>query len=183
MKRLELTLIFAGLVILGYLMRQIPYNQAPSVVPFAFLSLLAIRRKTFPCGSSAVFGGLFLVWMLTKDYLALAGMVVTFLGFPIRIEKQPVKLWERVLNVLAAGAIAYISLVSPELSIRVVGILSALMMVSSDRAISTSGLIIASSVLLSLPLARITDMDEKIFVSSAAIVMLYSLYHIRKLLR
>ncbi|ASJ03653.1 hypothetical protein A3L09_10480 [Thermococcus profundus] len=176
-KRPELIPFTLGLLIMAYLLTWIPRDKVIYVLPYGVLSLAALRRRGFSYGAASLFGGSFVEWILTGSYLALVGMAAAFLAMPVRVEKQPVKLWERALNAVAAGAVAYASILSPRLDFKVVGLLVALGILSSNRGISGGGLLVASAVFMA------TGEGPETSSWAALALMLYSLHHLRKLLR
>lgn len=181
--RTELAPLLLGIIMATYLIKYIPTGKVIFLIPYSLLILTAIRRKSLPFGASALFSLAFLEWILSDNYLAIAVMLLTLLETPIRIEKQSVKFWERVLNVVVAGITAYVALVSPDPSIKAVGVLATIGMVSSNRSISSGALLTASAMFTAIALRGISDMNPIIFLTTSGALILYSLHHLRKLLR
>jgi len=179
----ELGLLTLGLALIAYIGLGVPCEKLLYLTPYLLLSITAVKRKALPYGAAAVFSGLFIEWELTWSYLSVVGMAAAFLTIPLRIEKQPVKFWERALNVVIAGAIAYVGIVSPDWGIRVGSLLAALALLSSNRALSSGGLLMASGVLIAIPLANLSDLNHDTFMFASMAILLYSLLHLRKLLR
>jgi hypothetical protein len=179
----ELGLLMLGLALMAYIGLRIPCEKLFYLTPYLFLSIPAVKRKALPYGAAAVFSGLFIEWELTESYLAVIGMAAAFLTIPLRMEKQPVKFWERALNVVIAGAIGYVGVVSPDWGIRIGSLLAALALLSSNRALSSGGLLMASGILIAIPLANLSDLNHDIFMFASVAILLYSLLHLRKLLR
>lgn len=182
-KRHELIPFAAGIVLAAYLALKIPQNSAIYLAPYALMLLPGIKRKSFPFAAASLFALAFLEWVLLHNYIALIVMVIAILETPLRVEKQPVKFWERLLNVLVGGTIAYVSIVSQDVSFKAVGILSALGLISSDRSISGGALVTSSAFFLGIAISGTSDMDPNISLGIGAILLLYSLNHLRKLLR
>ncbi len=182
-KRNELIPFAAGIVLAAYLILKIPQNLMIYLTPYALMLLPGIKRKSFPFAAASLFALAFLEWVLLHDYIALIVMIIALLETPLRVEKQPVKFWERILNVLTAGAVAYVSAVSPEVSFRVIGIISTLGLISSDRSISGGALVTASAFFVGIALSGISDTKSNIFLVVGSLLLIYSLNHLRKLLR
>ncbi|NJF25701.1 hypothetical protein E3E29_08650 [Thermococcus sp. Bubb.Bath] len=168
---------------MAYIGLRVPCEKLPYLAPYLFLSIPAVKRKALPYGAAALFSSLFIEWKLTGSYLTVVGMAAAFLTIPLRVERQPVKFWERGLNVVIAGAIAYVGIVSPDWGIKVGSLLAALALLSSNRALSSGGLLMASGILITIPLANLSDLNHDIFMFSSTAILLYSLLHLRKLLR
>jgi hypothetical protein len=179
----ELGLLMFGLTLMAYVGLNIPNEKLPYLVPYVLLSIPTVKRKALPYGAAAVFTGLFIEWELTGNYLTVVGMAATSLTIPLRMEKQPVKFWERALNVVIAGAIAYVGIISPDWGIRIGSLLAALALLSSNRALSSGGLLMASGVLMAIPLANLSNLNQNVYIFSSATILLYSLLQLRKLLR
>ncbi|EEB73631.1 hypothetical protein [Thermococcus sp. AM4] len=182
-KRNELIPFVLGVVLAAYLVQRVPPGAMKYLTPYALLLIPGIKRKSLPFAASALFALAFLEWLLTQDYIAIVVMGVALLETPLRMEKQPVKFWERVLNVVIAGVVAYISAISPETAFRVVGILTAIGLVSSNRPISGGALVTASAFFVGIALSGTSDMNPDIFIGAGTLLLLYSLNHLRKLLR
>lgn len=182
-KRPELMPFTLGVLVMAYLTAEVPQDKLSYLIPYGLLTLAALRRKTFPYGASALFSGSLIEWFLTRNYLALVGIGIAILVMPIKVEKQPVKLWERVANTVAAGTVAYVSLVGPNNELKAAGILAVLAMLSGNRGVSSAGILAGSAVLTVIPLAYLSDMDPTLFLGASVTLMVYSIHHLRKLLR
>lgn len=183
MKRPELIPFAIGFILLTYLMSWLPPEIAPYPAVYLLLSLSVFRRKALLYSSGAILSSSFLSWILLDSYIPLIGMAAAFLMLPVRREMQSLKLWERGLNALFALMVAYVSLVSPEVGIRVFGVLAALLLLSGERGTASMGLLMGSAVFMAIPLANLSDMNPVIFLAFSAVLLVYSLHHLQKLLR
>ncbi len=182
-KRHELIPFAAGIVLAAYLIPKIPRDSIVYLVPYVLMLIPGIKRKSFPFAAASLFALAFLEWVLLHDYIALIVMAIAILETPLRVEKQPVKFWERLLNVLVAGTMAYVSIVYQDVSFKVVGILSVLGLISSDRSISGGALVTSSALFIGIAISGTSEMNPNVFLGIGAILLLYSLNHLRKLLR
>ncbi|ACS32825.1 hypothetical protein [Thermococcus gammatolerans] len=181
--RNELIPFAAGIVLAAYLVQRVPTEAVKYLVPYALLLIPGIKRKSLPFAASSLFALAFLEWLLVHDYIAIIVMGMALLETPIRMGKQPVKLWERVINVIVAGAVAYVSVISPETAFKIVGVLTAIGLLSSNRSISGGALVTASAFFVGIALSGTSDMNPDLFIGVGALLLLYSLNHLRKLLR
>jgi len=182
-RRLELIPLAVSLLLMAYLTAGLPSDGLPPVLLYCLLGLAALKERALPYGAAAVVSGLLFEWFLDGRYLALAGIGAAISTVPFRMEKQPVKMWERLLNVAVAGAVTYESLMSTETGFKTAGLLAALSMLSGNRAISSGGILAGSALLLAIPAANLSDKSPYVFLGASALLMLYSLHHLRKLLR
>ncbi|ASJ01364.1 hypothetical protein [Thermococcus gorgonarius] len=182
-KRKELIPLIIGVLIMTYLVEKIPSDKVLYVLPYGLLTLAGIKRRAFPYATAALFSGSFIEWVLTRDYLALAGIAVAILAMPVRVEKQQVRMWERVINTAVAGTVAYVSVVGQDIGIKVAGIFAAIAMLSGNRGISSGGILVGSSIFMAIPLGNLSDMEPMFFIGASIILLVYSLHHLRKLLR
>ncbi|WP_297498923.1 hypothetical protein [Thermococcus sp.] len=183
MRRPELMPLAVGVIALAYPLRIMPRGGVIYLLPYAILTLVSLRRKAFFYGASSLAGWSFLEWFLTGNYLALVGLIMALVVMPLSFESQPVRRWERALNVFLAGAIAYVSIPFAPLPFRLLGILATVSMLSGNRVVSSGGVLIGSALLMAVPLAHIGDMEPAIFFGASLLLVGCSLHHLRKLLR
>ena len=183
MRRVELIPLTLGVMALAYPLMRMPVNRVIYLLPYAILTLSSLRRKALFYGSSSLASWSFLEWVITGDYMALVGLVMALVALPLSFGSQRVRMWERVLNVVLAGAIAYISIPFTPLEFRLMGVLATVAMLSGDRGVSSGGVLMGSAILTAIPLAYISDIEPTIFFSASALLFVYSLHHLRKLLR
>ncbi|WP_297508448.1 hypothetical protein [Thermococcus sp.] len=69
------------------------------------------------------------------------------------------------------------------LEFRLMGVLTTIAMLSGDRGVSSGGVLMGSALLTGIPLAYISDIEPTIFFSASGLLLVYSLHHLRKLLR
>ena len=182
-RRLELIPLAVALLLTVYLTAGLPSDSLPPVLLYCLLALAALKERALPYGAAAVASGLLFEWLSGGGYLAIAGIGAAVSSVPFRMEKQPVKMWERLLNAAVAGTLTYASLMLAKTGFKIAGVIAALSTLSGNRGISSGGILAGSAVLLAIPAANLNGMNPDVFFTASALLMLYSLHHLRKLLR
>ena len=145
-------------------------------VAYLPLALAGIKRKArpFAAGALLAFSLLYSLPEVWRYALLLTSGVVFAFGWPF--ERQPVKAWERFLNaVLALAGVAMALQLGGDYSIYILSGASVLLL-SGNRVVSSFGL----SPVSALFLVEFTDHSG---IAAFALVYIYALHHLRKLLR
>ena len=154
-------------------MEWIPYLYLPLIVP-------AVKKKARPFSAGAVLAFALtypLVGEVRYALIALSALLLA-LGYPY--ENQPVKFWERFVNAVIGGTSLAIALGLYNLGSTgaVLGVAVPFLLLR-NRVLSSFGLLPASA----LYLIGAYHVPERVKLALFAPVYVYSLNHLRKLLR
>ncbi|WP_099209313.1 hypothetical protein [Thermococcus henrietii] len=150
-------------------------------IPYLYLSLIvpAVKKKARPFSAGAVLA-FALTYPLGAERYALMALSVLILALGYPYENQPVKFWERFVNAVIGGTGLAIALGLYNLgSIEAVLGVAVPFLLLRNRVISSFGLLPASA----LYLIGAYQVSEKVKLALFALVYVYSLNHLRKLLR
>ncbi|GAB6136688.1 hypothetical protein [Thermococcus prieurii] len=154
-------------------MEWIPYLYLPLIVP-------AVKKKARPFSAGAVLAFALIYPLGEEERYALMALSALILALGYPYEKQPVKFWERFINAVIGGtglaiALGLYNLGSME---AVLGVAVPFLLLR-NRVLSSFGLLPASA----LYLIGAYQVSERVKLALFALVYVYSLNHLRKLLR
>ena len=154
-------------------MEGIPYLYLPLVLP-----AVKKRARPFSAGALLAFAVSYTIPEKVMYGLIALSALILALGYPY--EKQPVKFWERFLNAVIGGTGLAIALGLRELgeAVAVLGV-AVPFLLTKNRVLASFGLLPASA----LYLTGAYRVSENAKLTLFALVYIYSLHHMRKLLR
>ncbi|WP_297513184.1 hypothetical protein [Thermococcus sp.] len=154
-------------------MEGIPYLYLPLIVP-------AVKKKARPFSAGAVLAFALTYPLGEEERYALIALSALLLALGYPYENQPVKFWERFVNAVIGGTGLAIALGLYNLggTRAVLGVAIPFLLLR-NRVLSSFGLLPASA----LYLIGAYQVPERVKLALFALVYVYSLNHLRKLLR
>ncbi|MBP1911425.1 hypothetical protein [Thermococcus stetteri] len=142
------------------------------------LAVIKKRARPFAGGSVVAFAWAYPLQDNLRYALLLLGLVLFLLGWPF--EKQPVKFWERFVNAVIGGTALAIAVGAYQAgeSLALLGI-PVVLLILKNRVLASAGLLPSSALYLVGSYAA----PEKAKLALWGITLVYSLHHLRKLVR